>query len=396
MNAEPDRKKPSPDRPVRLFLCGDVMTGRGVDQILPHPCDPRLHESYMDSAIDYVRLVEQVVGPMPRAVAFSYVWGAALEELSHARPDARIINLETSVTRSEAWLDKGINYRMSPENAACLRAAGVDCCVLANNHVLDWGRAGLVETLNTLDALGIKTAGAGRDVTEAIRPAVLDIAGKGRVIVQAFGLPTSGVPRSWTATETAPGVNVLPDLSTESVALIRRQLKGVRRPGDVVIVSLHWGANWGNNIPQSQRRFAHELIDAADVSIVYGHSSHHAKAIEVYKDRLILYGCGDFLNDYEGIEAHEEFRGDLAVMYFASVDPMARDLVALDLTPLQIRRFQLVRATPEDVTWLQQTLARESRVFGVDVELKAGGRLEAWWRGARDNAKSAAKGRTAP
>jgi len=349
----------------------------------------------MDSAIDYVRLVEQVVGPMPRPVDFSYVWGAALEELSHARPDARIINLETSVTRSEAWLDKGINYRMSPENAACLRAAGVDCCVLANNHVLDWGRAGLVETLNTLDALGIKTAGAGRDVTEAIRPAVLDIAGKGRVIIQAFGLPTSGVPRSWSATETAPGVNVLPDLSAESVALIRRQLKGVRRPGDVVIVSLHWGPNWGNNIPQSQRRFAHELIDAADVSIVHGHSSHHAKAIEVYKDRLILYGCGDFLNDYEGIEGHEEFRGDLAVMYFASVDPMARDLVALDLTPLQIRRFQLVRATPEDVAWLQQTLARESREFGVDVELKAGGRLAACWRGTRDNAKSAAKGRTA-
>ena len=143
MSVETDHTKPSPNKPIRLFLCGDVMTGRGVDQILPYPCDPRLHEPYMDSAIDYVRLAEQAVGPIPRAVDFSYVWGAALEELSHARPDARIINLETSVTRSDAWLDKGINYRMSPENAACLRAAGVDCCVLANNHVLDWGRAGL-------------------------------------------------------------------------------------------------------------------------------------------------------------------------------------------------------------------------------------------------------------
>jgi poly-gamma-glutamate synthesis protein (capsule biosynthesis protein) len=381
MIAEPNHMGLRSREPIKLFLCGDVMSGRGVDQILPHPCDPRLHEPYMDSAIDYVSLAERVVGPIPRAVDFSYVWGAALEELSSACPDARIVNLETSVTRSDAWLDKGINYRMSPENAACLRATGVDCCVLANNHVLDWGRPGLVETLDTLDALGIKTVGAGRDVTEAIKPAVLDIAGKGRVIIQAFGLPTSGVPRSWIATETAPGVNVLPDLSEESITLVRRRLESVRQPGDLTVVSLHWGPNWGYAIPPSQRRFAHELIDAADVSIVYGHSSHHAKAIEIYKDRLILYGCGDFLNDYEGVEGREEFRGDLAVMYFVIVDAATSDLVALDLTPLQIQRFQLVRAKPEDVAWLQETLARESRDFRLDIELKPGGRLTACWRG---------------
>jgi poly-gamma-glutamate synthesis protein (capsule biosynthesis protein) len=213
--------------------------------------------------------------------------------------------------------------------------------------------------------------------------------------VQAFGLPTSGVPRSWAATEGAPGLNVLPDLSEEGVTLVRRQLAGIRRPGDVVVVSLHWGPNWGYDIPLSHRRFAHRIIDAADVSIVHGHSSHHAKAIEVYNDRLILYGCGDFLNDYEGIEGREEFRSDLALMYFAGVDTATGDLLQLDLTPLQIRRFQLVRATPEDVGWLQQTLARESRDFGVDAELTAGGRLAAVWRHARDNSKSAAKGRTA-
>jgi poly-gamma-glutamate synthesis protein (capsule biosynthesis protein) len=114
---------------------------------------------------------------------------------------------------------------------------------------------------------------------------------------------------------------------------------------------------------------------------VYGHSSHHAKAIEIYKDRLILYGCGDFLNDYEGVEGREEFRGDLAVMYFVIVDAATSDLVALDLTPLQIQRFQLVRAKPEDVAWLQETLARESRDFRLDIELKPGGRLTACWRG---------------
>jgi Bacterial capsule synthesis protein PGA_cap len=100
---------------ARLFLCGDVMTGRGIDQILPHPCDPLLHESYVKSARDYIRLAEQVNGRIPKAVKFSYVWGAALQELTHAQPDVRIINLETSITRRGAFVPKGINYRMSPE-----------------------------------------------------------------------------------------------------------------------------------------------------------------------------------------------------------------------------------------------------------------------------------------
>ncbi|MEZ5785294.1 MAG: CapA family protein [Xanthobacteraceae bacterium] len=382
MSAESDGVT-APERSIRLFLCGDVMLGRGIDQVLPDPCDPRLHEPYMDSAIDYVRLAEAAaVGPIPRAVDFAYVWGAALDVLNGARPDARIINLETSVTRSDAWLDKGINYRMSPENAGCLRAAGIDCCVLANNHVLDWGSAGLIETIDTVGKLGIRTVGAGRNLAEAIRPTILNISSKGRVIICAFGLPTSGVPGSWAAVADAPGVNVLPDLSARSVDCIRHQLDSVRRPGDIVIVSLHWGPNWGYEIPRSQRRFAHDLIDAAGVSIVYGHSSHHAKAVEIYKERLILYGCGDFLNDYEGIGGREEFRGDLAVMYFASVDALTGNLLALDLMPLQIRRFQLVRASAEDVDWMRQTLARESGDFGVEIESIEGGRLAARWQRA--------------
>ena len=367
----------TPRDPITLFLCGDVMPGRGIDQILPYPCDPRLHERYMGSAVDYVRLAEEATGPICRPVGMSYIWGAALEEMNRARPDARIINLETSVTRSDAWAGKGINYRMSPENAECLRAAGIDCCVLANNHVLDWGEAGLLETLVTIDALGIKAAGAGRDLPAASRPAVLEIAGKGRVIVHAFGHPTSGVPRSWAAKPKAPGVNLLPDFSDESIAIVCRQVEDIRRPGDVVVVSLHWGGNWGYEIPRHQIRFAHRLIEEAGVSVVYGHSSHHAKAIEIYRDRLILYGCGDFLNDYEGIAGREEFRGDLALMYFASVHAQTGALARLDMMPLQIRHFQLSRAAPEDVIWLKQTLERASQAFATRIDMKPGGRLTA-------------------
>jgi poly-gamma-glutamate capsule biosynthesis protein CapA/YwtB (metallophosphatase superfamily) len=364
---------------MRLFLCGDVMTGRGIDQVLAHPCNPVLHEDYAHSAMDYVRLAEEANGPIPRQVGPSYVWGAALDELIRARPDARIINLETSITRSEDCLPKGINYRMSPENADCLAAAAIDCCVLANNHVLDWGCTGLLETLVTLERLQIKTSGVGRNFAQASAPAVLDFAGKGRVLVFSFASVTSGTPLDWTAGPEAPGVNLLPDLSEGSVEIISEQIARARQPHDVIVVSVHWGPNWGYEIPPGQRRFAHALVDRADVSIIYGHSSHHAKAIEVYRNRLILYGCGDFLNDYEGIRGYEDYRDDLALMYFVDIDVTSGDFIALDVVPFQIRKFQLVRPSKQDICWVQQILDRESRRFGASVALSQDGQLALSW-----------------
>ena len=175
--------------------------------VLMQPCDPNLHEDCARSAIDYVRLAEAANGSIPRPVGLSYIWGAALDEFNRMRPDVRIINLETSITRSEDYERKGINYRMSPENADCLKAAAIDCCVLSNNHVLDWGSRGLLDTLATLKRVQIRTAGAGRNLGDAGSPAVLDIAGKGRVLLFSLADVTSGVPRRWCATSERPGVN---------------------------------------------------------------------------------------------------------------------------------------------------------------------------------------------
>jgi poly-gamma-glutamate synthesis protein (capsule biosynthesis protein) len=380
-NDESSAPTPSPvtaaaeRKSIRLFVCGDVMTGRGIDQILPHPCDPALHESHVGSALDYVRLAEDVNGPIPRPQGLSYVWGVALGELDRARPDARIVNLETSITRSDDYVPKGINYRMSPENAGCLAAAGIDCCVLANNHVLDWGRAGLLDTLQTLDRLRIRRAGAGRDDAEASAPAIVDIAGKGRVVVFAFAATTSGVPLRWAATRDQPGVNLLTDLSDATLAQVVEGISRARRPGDVTIASIHWGPNWGYEVPAAQARFARALVDRAGVAIVHGHSSHHPKPIEVHRNRLILHGCGDFLNDYEGIGGYEAFRGDLPLMFFADVDPATGELVALELVPLQIRRFQLVHAVRADQDWLLRRLNEVSQRYGTRLEPGPDGRF---------------------
>jgi poly-gamma-glutamate capsule biosynthesis protein CapA/YwtB (metallophosphatase superfamily) len=377
--AEQSSIGPPARQTMRVFLCGDVMIGRGIDQVLPQPCSSVLHENYVQSALDYVRLAEEVNGPIPRPVARSYVWGAALDELNRRQPDARIINLETAITHSEDFAPKGINYRISPENADCLTAAGIDCCVLANNHVLDWGRVGLLDTLTTLERLQIKPTGAGRDLDEASTPTVLQITGKGRVLVFSFAAVTSGTPRNWAATRDAPGVNLLRELSEATAIRISEQIARYRQPRDVIVVSIHWGPNWGYDIPEEQRHFAHTLIERADVSVVHGHSSHHAKGIEIYRDRLILYGCGDFLNDYEGIQGYEDYRGDLALMYFADIDLATRALSAVEIVPLQIHKFALVRPSGPDIDWVQQTLDRESRRFAARIAAIPPGRLALSW-----------------
>jgi poly-gamma-glutamate synthesis protein (capsule biosynthesis protein) len=198
--------------------------------------------------------------------------------------------------------------------------------------------------------------------------------GKARVLVFSFAAVTSGTPRNWAAAPDAAGVNLLTDLSDATVHRTIDRIIHERQLGDVIIVSIHWGPNWGYEVSDAQRRFAHALIDGAGVSIVHGHSSHHAKAIEVYRDRLILYGCGDFLNDYEGIRGYEDYRDDLAVMYFVDI-AISGAVSGIDLVPLCIKRFQLVPASAADAEWLRKTLDRESHRFGTSVVMAAPGRL---------------------
>jgi poly-gamma-glutamate capsule biosynthesis protein CapA/YwtB (metallophosphatase superfamily) len=369
---------------VTLFLCGDVMTGRGIDQVLPHPGDPQIREPYLKSASDYVRLAEASNGSIPAPVPFPYIWGDALAALETARPDARIVNLETSITGSNEFWPKGINYRMNPANVPCLTAAGIDCCCLANNHVLDCGYSGLTETIDTLRSARTACAGAGEDEAAARAPAMIEVADgggvRGRVIVFSLGSVTSGIPRAWAAEPGRPGVNLVHDLSGNTADRIATQAAACRRPGDVVVVSIHWGWNWGYQIAEDEEVFAHRLIETGAVDVIHGHSSHHPKAIEVHCGKLILYGCGDFIDDYEGIAGYEDYRDDLVLMYLAALDSETGQLARLRLVPFQIKNFRLNRPSAADVAWLRQVLDREGRPFGTRVEVGEDGALDLSWR----------------
>src|SRR6266436_4531289 len=366
---------------LRLFLCGDVMTGRGIDQALPHSVNPTLYEPYVRDAREYIHLAEKAHGPIPRPLRFDYIWGDARAELERSEVDLRIANLETAVTSAETpWPGKGIHYRMHPRNIGCLSAAHISACSLANNHVLDWEYDGLSETLQTLNAAGIAHSGAGKDANEAMQPAVLNTTGKGRLLLFSIGSTSSGIPQDWKATSISPGVNLLDDLSETTAARVCDQMRAHQKPGDLIVASIHWGSNWGYEIPREQVLFAHRLIEEG-VAIVHGHSSHHVKAIEVFGGRLVLYGCGDFVTDYEGISGYETFRGDLALIYLVELDPDTGELMNARLVPMQMRRFRLERASASDSKWLCNLLNELGAKFRTRVKLQSDNNLNLQWQG---------------
>lgn len=352
------------------------MLGRGVDQILRYPGDPALRERHVRDARTYLDLAEAVNGAISRPVDWGWPWGDALELLDAADCDARIVNLETSVTTSGDFVrGKAVHYRMNPANLPALTVARPDVLVLANNHVLDFGRRGLLETLDVLSKAGLRTAGAGRSGVEAQAPAVVPTPRKGgRVIVISFGTPSSGIPVNWAATPEDPGVYLLSKLSDIQADHLCARARQVRRSGDVVIASVHWGSNWGYDVELDQVRFAHRLIDGG-FDLVHGHSSHHPRPLEVYRRKLILYGCGDLIDDYEGIRGYEQYRDDLRLLYLVRLDQTSGRLVDLTMAPLQARQLRLHRASNDDAKWLQTVLAAAGQSFGTQIDLDSNGRL---------------------
>jgi poly-gamma-glutamate synthesis protein (capsule biosynthesis protein) len=254
---------------------------------------------------------------------------------------------------------------MHPKNVALLQAAAIDCCSLANNHSMDWGIAGLVESLEVLEAAGIAHVGAGRNLVEAAAPAVLESKGQ-RILVYGVAAVSSGVPSNWMATFMRPGVHLLEELSRNAARKVARLILNEKKENDLVVISIHWGDNWGYEIPQEQIDFAHELIDCAAVDLVHGHSSHHPKGMEIYKGRLILYGAGDFITDYEGIRGYEEYRGDLTCMYFISF--FCQGGMRVQIVPVRVKNFQVTRPSWDENDWLLKTLQQASARFSLQIK----------------------------
>ncbi len=288
---------------ITLALMGDVMLGRRVAEALN----------------DHMRPEEP--------------WGDVRPLLDAA--DLRIINLECAITDNEQpWMrsPKVFHFRAQPSAIETLLTARIDACSLANNHTLDFEEQGLLDTLEHLDAAGIRHAGAGRNREEAADPAILTVPADHtrRVTLLAF---TDNEP-SFAAGTNRPGTNYLPvSLRPGVLRRVERAVAAVREMGgDTLIFSNHWGPNMVQRPKEIFRRFAHAVIDLG-VDVYYGHSAHVFQGVEIYRGKPILYDTGDFIDDYA---VKPELRNDWSFLFQVSVEEGRFE--RLDLTPVKLSR----------------------------------------------------------
>lgn len=354
-----------------ISLLGDVMLGRLIDQLLPHHVDEP-EEARHVASIRQNR-------PELRDYSASSPWGNTLNLLG--RSDLILANLETSATTSaEKWPRKVFNYRMHPANVECLKIAKVDYVSLANNHTLDFGRTGLFDTINTLRDASIAYAGADLNVDGAQRPAILklpkaqDAAARDRQEHEIHLYSFSDHPSDWIA---VPEFNLIhytaADRARMKKLLTQKDHEAVSSPS-LKVVSLHWGPNYSWRPDEEITSLAHFLIDECGVDIIHGHSSHHVQGIEVYKQKLIVYGCGDFSDDYAVVS---DFRNDLSAIWNVTVAETEHRKLApqrVEVFPNRIKHFQagVIPRGDSDHDFVVDRLRSLSAEFGTVVEAELG------------------------
>lgn len=203
------------------------------------------------------------------------------------KDDLTIANLETPVTTAGVGaLNKTYVYKSSPKALTALAAAGIDAVNLANNHILDQGIGGLMDTLKYLDGQGIAHAGAGRNAQEAYAPHYFErkgikiaLLGAARVIPEA----------NWNAGPKQPGV-----AGAYDSAAIVKSIRQARMQADLVVVIAHWGKERAAVLEPHQTELSHAFIDAGADLVIGGHP-HVLQGMEQYKGKWIAYSTGNFI-----------------------------------------------------------------------------------------------------
>ena len=303
------------------------------------------------------RLVNEVLRERPA----DHPWGDTIEVFRTA--DWRVCNLECVLSDRvvPAFPEKAFHFRSDARNVEVLKAAGIDAISLANNHVLDFGEEALLDTLQLLDRAGIGHAGAGRDLAEASRPSVGGAAGFGVGL-----LACTDYPPEWAAQERRPGVFHVP-AELESAPVQERLLPAVtqaRERVDLLIVSLHWGPNWGYEPPPEHRPLARALVEAG-ADVVFGHSGHIFRGVEVHRGRPIIYCAGNFVDDY-AVDPVE--RNDQSFIFLLEAD--GRTLRRLRLRPTMIAGFQAQLAQGFDAAVILRTMEDLCTALGTRLELR--------------------------
>lgn len=252
---------------------------------------------------------------------------------------------------------KTFHFRSGAKNVEVLKAVRIDAVSLANNHTLDFEYEGMFEMLELLDRVGIQRAGAGANLAEARRPAISYVKGTAVGLI-AF---TDNQPE-WAAGPQTPGIFYTPiDAADERAKALFATVHETRRRADLLIVSAHWGPNWGYRPVAGNIRFGHALIDAG-ADIVFGHSGHVFQGVELYKGHPIMYCTGNFIDDYAVDEIE---RNDESFVFTLDIDNarMARML----LHPTEIAHCQARVARGGRAEQIAIKMARLCKQFGTSA-----------------------------
>lgn len=311
---------------MKIALVGDVMLGRLVNKTL-------------------------------KGTNSEYPWGNTLSVLKQA--DLRICNLECVLSDSGSpWsaTPKMFHFRSDERNIAALKAAQINIVSIANNHVLDYGEEALLRMIDLLDSHKISHAGAGKDRAQASQPAICRVSRK-KIGFIAF---TDNEP-GWEAQKNQPGIFYVPIEGGHSkVRDLLKQVQNLRQKVEFLIVSAHWGPNWGYEPPQEHVSLAHALIDAG-ADLIFGHSGHIFRGIEVYKKRPILYCAGDFIDDY-AIDPIE--RNDQSFIFFLEEN---NQKLKLYLHPTYIHQLQANLAVSQHKTAILSKMERLCKNLGTSI-----------------------------
>lgn len=378
------------------FNGGDNMLGRGVQLSLPNrtPGEELVKDSmeaiyYAQIALNHGNkdLSLAQIRTLNKESA-SYLWGDQIN--IKPLPDLTIMNLETSLTNTINNLDvpfKGINYHLNIENFK-LALKGLQKhkvrtgipknqnkvgIVFSNNHVLDFGRMAFEnETLPFISQFNNsehKFIGAGSDFENASEPCSFEI---DDLSVQVFAVSCmcSGTPPDWLALDrqdwttdstSRSGIVVIPPIDSPYIDQAYNIISGIIKKhatnsNGVRVLSIHWGPNWayrsGPDNQKYRQMLAHKLIDNNLVDVIYGHSSHHIRGFEKYKDKLIIYGAGDFINDYEGFENRgDEVYDKSGGIIIVDLNAEKAILAELRIVPMFMDRLQLKRLQNDSNVW---------------------------------------------
>jgi poly-gamma-glutamate capsule biosynthesis protein CapA/YwtB (metallophosphatase superfamily) len=201
--------------------------------------------------------------------------------------DLTLVNLETAVTERGTPEPKTYHFRAPASAYDALRAAGVDAVSIANNHALDYGRVGLLDTLDSARAMRFPVFGAGRDVTEAYAPWLTTVAG---TRIGVVGLSqVHNLAEQWKPTATRPGIAMAHDRERAVAAVA-----AARRQADLVIVFMHWGIE-GNPCPSGEMKSLARALAGAGADVVVGTHAHTLLADGWLSRTYVHYGLGNFL-----------------------------------------------------------------------------------------------------